>query len=130
MQGWPKEICECPLPVRPYWNFRDILSIVDGVIVKGTHIVIPMKFQPGLLSLLHDDSHLGIDKCIQHAKGAVYWPNISEDIKTMVNKCEKLCCQMSLNMPIINLVSLKVPLVVTSDQCKTSSLVSGCHLLS
>ena len=38
---------------------------------------------------MHDDSHLGIDKCIQQAKGSVYWPNISEDIKSIVNKCEK-----------------------------------------
>ena len=52
-------------------------------------IVIPMKFRPELLSLLHDDSHLGIDKCIQRAKDSVYWPNISEDIKSIVNKCEK-----------------------------------------
>ena len=56
---------------------------------KGNHIVIITKFQPELLSLLHDDSHLGIDKCIQRAKSSVYWPNISEDIKTIVNKCEK-----------------------------------------
>ena len=34
---------------------------------------------------------MGIDKCIQR----VYWPNISDDIKTIVNKCEKClanCC--------------------------------------
>ena len=35
-----------------------------------------------------DDSHLGIDKCIQRAKGSVYWPSISDDIKAIV-KCEK-----------------------------------------
>ena len=37
--------------------------------------------------MLHD-SHLGIDKCIQWAKGSIYWPNITEDIKSIVNKCE------------------------------------------
>ena len=89
IQGWPKNIKQCPLLVRSYWNFRDELSLADGVIVKGTCIVIPAKYRPELLSLLHDDSHLGIDKCIQHAKGSVYWPNISEDIMSMVNKCEK-----------------------------------------
>ena len=57
--------------------------------MKGTKIIIPMKFGPELLSLLYNDSHLGIDKCIQRAKGSVYWPNISEDIKSIVNKCEK-----------------------------------------
>ena len=56
--------------------------------VKGICIVIPTKLHPELLSLLYDDFHLGIDKCIQRAKGSVYWPNISEDM-TIVNKCEK-----------------------------------------
>ena len=51
--------------------------------------MIPTKFQPELLNLLQDDSHLGIDKCIQRAKGSIYWPNITEDIKSIVNKCEK-----------------------------------------
>ena len=44
--------------------WRGIVHI-DGIVVKGNCIVIPTKFQLELLSLLHDDSHLGIDKCIQ-----------------------------------------------------------------
>ena len=72
VQGWLQDIKQCPLPVRSYWNFRDKLSKIDGIVVKGIHIVIPTKFQPELLGLLHDDSHLGIDKCIQRAKGSVY----------------------------------------------------------
>ena len=63
--GWPKDIKQCPLPLHNFWNFRDELSIIDGIVVKGNRIVIPTKFQLELLNLLHDDSHLGIDKCIQ-----------------------------------------------------------------
>ena len=43
---------QCPLPLRSFWNFRDELSIIDGIVVKGNRIVIPTKFQPELLSLL------------------------------------------------------------------------------
>ena len=43
------------------------------------------------------NSHFGIDKCIQRAKGSVYWPNISEDIKFIVNKCEKCLANCRLN---------------------------------
>ena len=89
IQGWPKDIKQCPLPLHSYWNYRDKLSIVDGIVVKGNHIIIPTKYRPELLSLLHDDSHLGIEKCIQHAKGSIYWPSITEDIKSIVNKYEK-----------------------------------------
>ena len=65
IQGWPKDIKQFPIPIRLFWNFRDELFLIDGIVVKGNRIVIPRKFQPDLLSLLHDDSHLGIDKCIQ-----------------------------------------------------------------
>ena len=82
IQGWPSDIKQCPLPFCNFWNFRDELSTIDGIVVKGSHIVIPTKFQPELLSLLHHDSHLGIDKCVQWAKGSIYWPNITEDVKS------------------------------------------------
>ena len=110
IQGWPKDIKQCPAPVRLYWNFRDELSIIDEIVVKGNRIVIPLKFHPELLSLLHDDSHLGIDKCIQRAKGSVYWPNIAEDIKSIVNKCEKCLanCRHNQKEPFI---PIDIPIV-------------------
>ena len=125
IQGWPKDFKECPLLVRSYWNFRDELLIVDGVVVKGTCIVIPTKLCPELLSLLHDDSHLGTDKCIQRAKGSVYWPNISDDIKAIVNKCEKClanCCRnqkepfIPFEIPIIAWKTVSKDLFKFQDQ--------------
>ena len=89
VQGWPKEIRECPLQLHNYWKFRDELSIVDGVVIKGSCIVIPFKYRPKLLCMLHDDSHLGIDRCIQRTKGSIYLPGITEDIKSIVNICKK-----------------------------------------
>ena len=97
IQGWPKDIKQCPLQLRSYWNYRDELSIVDGIVVKGNCIIIPTKYQPELLSLLHDDSHLEIDKCIQCAKGSIYWPSITEDITSIVNKCEKCLAHCRCN---------------------------------
>ena len=44
IQGWPKDIKQCPLPIRACWNLRDELSIIDAIVVKGSHIVIPTKF--------------------------------------------------------------------------------------
>ena len=44
IQGWPKDIKQCPLPIRPFWNFRDELSIIDGIVVKGSRIAIPTTF--------------------------------------------------------------------------------------
>ena len=44
IQGWPKDIKQCPLPLHSFWNFWDELSIIDGIVVKGNCIIIPTKF--------------------------------------------------------------------------------------
>ena len=43
MQGWPKTIKQVPPELQPYWTFREELTIEDGLILKGTRIVIPSK---------------------------------------------------------------------------------------
>ena len=135
IQGWPKDIKQCPIPLCSYWNFRDELSLLDGVIVKGMRIIIPMKFRSELLSLLHYGSHLGIDKCIQRAKGSVCWPNISDDIKAIVHKCEKClanCCHnqkepyIPFDIPIVAWKSIATDLFMFQD--KTYMVVADLFL--
>ena len=125
IQGWPRDIKQCLLPLHSYWNYRDELSIVNGIVVKGSHIIIPTKYQPELLSLLHDDSHLGIGKCIQCAKGSIYWPSITENIKSIVNKCEKClahcrCNQkepyIPIDIPIVAWKTIATDLFVFQDK--------------
>ena len=72
--------------------------------------MVPFKFQPELLGLLHDDSHLGVDKCVQREKGCVYWPNITEGIKSMVQHCEKclMNCRQNQKEPDI---LIEIPIV-------------------
>ena len=45
--------------------------IEDGIILKGTRIVIPAKKYEALLKLIHE-GHLGLNKCKLHAKEIVY----------------------------------------------------------
>ena len=40
-QGWPKTIKEVPQEIQKYWTFHEELTIEDGLILKGTRIVIP-----------------------------------------------------------------------------------------
>ena len=78
--------------------------------VKGTRIVTPMMFRPEILKLLHEDSHLGIDKCIQRTKESVYWPGISENVKHSVKKCAKCLenCRHNQKEPYI---SFDIPII-------------------
>ena len=43
MSGWPSTIKEIPPVLQPYWTFCEELTIEDGLILKGTRIVIPSK---------------------------------------------------------------------------------------
>lgn len=41
MGGWPKKRSDCPVHLHAYCNYRDDLTLADGLILKGTCIVIP-----------------------------------------------------------------------------------------
>ena len=73
-----------------------ILDIPQGthhLILKGTRIVIPNKKQEAILKQIHD-SHLGLTKCKLHAKQAVYWPGLNDQLEQLVLNCQ-LCLKYS-----------------------------------
>ena len=39
--GWPDEKHKCPDEVVEYWNYRDELCVIDGIIFKGSRVIIP-----------------------------------------------------------------------------------------
>ena len=43
MQGCPKSIKQVPQELQLFWTFREELTVEDGLILKGTRIVIPNK---------------------------------------------------------------------------------------
>ena len=88
-KGWPDSKEETPHCVRPFWNSRDELSIADGIVLKGMRIVIPPSQCPEMLQQIHA-SHLGITKCKQRAREALFWPGMTRDIENLVTYCE-LC---------------------------------------
>ena len=61
IKGWLDKRDECPTSLKEYWNYRDELSILDGLVLKGTRIVIPKHCQNELLDRLHE-GHFGIDR--------------------------------------------------------------------
>ena len=62
MSQWPSTIKEIPPVLQLYWTFHEELTIEDGLILKGTRIVIPSKNQEAILNLIHT-SHLALNKC-------------------------------------------------------------------
>ena len=93
MQGWPKSIKQVPPELQPFWTFREELTVKDGLILKGTRIVIPNKQCKAILKLLHK-GHLGLNKCKLRAKETVYWPGLNDQLEDLVLNCE-LCLKYS-----------------------------------
>ena len=82
---WPSTIKDLPKDLRPYWSYRDEISISDGVIFKGSSY--PMHWElSDILRQLHE-AHHGIEKTRLLMRESVYWPHIYRDIKMMVKWC-------------------------------------------
>ena len=106
--GWPDTRSESPEMLAPYWTFRDELGVKDGIVLKGTRIVIPPTLHNSVLEKIHY-AHQGMEKCKLRAKSSVYWPNMSKDIENIVSKCAT--CQQHQPAQIKEpLVSHDVPL--------------------
>ena len=88
MGTWPQVP---PLEARAYAAVRDELSIVDGLLVKGSRIVIPACMYAEMLAKLHE-GHQGIIKCQRRARNSVWWPGITVQIKNLISRCN-VCMQ-------------------------------------
>ena len=97
MHGWPEKRSDCPAYLHAYWNYRDELTVADGLILKGTRIVIPESLQPDVLKQLHY-AHQGTEKCKLRAKGSVFWANINRDIEELVKSCPPCQRHQKLNV--------------------------------
>lgn len=87
LEGWPADKRETPSCALPYFDVRDCLSVVDGILVKGEAVVIPSALRVSIKRRLHS-AHLGRDSMLRRARGTVYWPNMASDIKQVADMCE------------------------------------------
>lgn len=87
MKGWPKCRRSIPVSIRAYWNIRDELHVIQGVVMFGNRMVIPSSLRQQMLSLIHE-SHMGGDKCKARARTIFYWPGMNDNIEEIVSKCQ------------------------------------------
>ena len=87
--GWPDNIKDVPKALwalRPYHGQHDLLTVEDGLIVRGEAIIIPPGERKKVLEQIHQ-GHLGTSKCQYRARQCVYWPGINKDIEQLVEAC-------------------------------------------
>ena len=70
--------------------------MLDGCLLWGNRVIIPMLGRPEVLDLLHD-GHPGITKMKNIARQVVWWPSIDKDLANKVQWCET--CQLNQKSP-------------------------------
>ena len=61
ISGWPNTKDQLCLYIRPYWSYKDDLAVIDGILVKDRHIIIPERLKQQVPDQLHIN-HMGIKK--------------------------------------------------------------------
>ena len=101
LNGWPTSSKSLPDKVKPFFSKRFELTVNSRCLLWGIRVVIPNKFHPAILHLLHD-GHPGMTKMKSIARLHVWWPGIDETIEQFVKTCTS-CAQIARD-------PMKVPL--------------------
>ena len=64
LEGWLADKRESPVCAFPYFGVGACLSIVDGILVKGEAVVIPIALRPSIKTRLHS-AHLGSNSMLR-----------------------------------------------------------------
>ena len=59
LTGWPEKRDECPVQIRDYWNYREEISLDNGLLFKSQRVIVPKAMRSEILSRIHS-SHQGI----------------------------------------------------------------------
>ena len=107
LRGWPSARQDCPPPVTPYFDYRDELTVHDGIILRGDRVVIPHQMRPEMKEKVHA-GHSGINSCLRRARQLIFWPRMSAEIRHFIESCD-VCTSHSAKLPAETLRMHEVP---------------------
>ena len=88
--GFPCEKKNLPTDLQEFWNYRDTLSIENGLLTCGSRILVPHEMRTEMLQYIHE-GHQGKERCLLRARNTVFWPKITYDIQELIERC--IICQ-------------------------------------
>jgi len=88
LTGFPEKKSSMPAALQVFWNGRDQLCTDNGMILKGTRILIPVALRPQALADLHA-AHQGLTRTKSRARQTVFWPGMTSDIEEVVRSCSQ-----------------------------------------
>ena len=80
--SWPTNCFDTNMSA--YSNKQDELSIEQGCVLWGTHVIILSRRRECVLELLHE-SHPGVVKMKSIARREYWWPKLDSDIESYVH---------------------------------------------
>ena len=98
--------------IKPYYQANGEITVVHGLLMRGTRIVIPKCLQQETLQRVHE-GHQGINKCRARTNQSVWWLGISAQITTFVQNCQS-CSETSTCRP--NETNATSPMAVANDR--------------
>ena len=60
ISGWPNDKKQLATNLRPFWTFREELSIHNGIIYKGQQVLVPQSMHSTILCKIHAN-HFGAE---------------------------------------------------------------------
>ena len=85
LNGWPEQRKSCPTSIAKFWNHRDELTVIDGIVFRGQSLVIPPSLRQSMLESVHI-GYMGMTKCSRSAKDIMFWPKMSSEIEEMISR--------------------------------------------
>jgi hypothetical protein len=70
-EGWPNDKKTVPDAVKPYLTHLDEISEEEGIMLRGSRIIVPTSMRREMKSRIHE-GHLGIERCKARAREALY----------------------------------------------------------
>ena len=107
LSGWPTQKEQVPINIREFWNYREELSVHNGVLFKGMRVVKPRVMRPEVMSKIHA-SHLGVEGCLCKARDTVFWPNMNGEVRDNISQCS-ICSEFQAKNPKEPMQSHQIP---------------------
>jgi len=85
--GWPEKKDDLQQSLRPYFSFRDELTVQHDVIYRGERAVVPLGLRKDMIQRIYS-SHIGIEGCLRRARVCLYWPGMDAQIRDYIQSCE------------------------------------------
>ena len=85
-EGWPRSKADTPDIVKPFYSYRDTISMQNGLLDKDCRVIIPKALRTKMMQQLHS-SHQGMESCLRRARESFFWPSITGAVREYISGC-------------------------------------------